>query len=61
MRLGAYLIEREVGRGGMGAVYEARRVDQEFNMRVAIKLVKQGMDTDFILRRFRRERQILRR
>ncbi|HWL73207.1 MAG TPA: serine/threonine-protein kinase, partial [Burkholderiaceae bacterium] len=59
VRLGAYQIEREVGRGGMGAVYEARRVDQEFNMRVAIKLVKRGMDTDFILRRFRRERQIL--
>lgn len=58
-RLGAYRIEREIGRGGMGAVYEALRVDQEFNKRVAIKLVKRGMDTDFILRRFRKERQIL--
>jgi serine/threonine protein kinase/tetratricopeptide (TPR) repeat protein len=59
MRLGAYLIIREIGRGGMGAVYEAQRVDQEFDKRVAIKLVKRGMDTDFILRRFRKERQIL--
>jgi serine/threonine protein kinase/tetratricopeptide (TPR) repeat protein len=58
-RLGAYQIEREVGRGGMGAVYEAIRADREFKMRVAIKLVKRGMDTDFILRRFRTERQIL--
>ncbi|HEY6231408.1 MAG TPA: protein kinase [Pyrinomonadaceae bacterium] len=58
-RLGPYRIEREIGRGGMGAVYEAIRVDKEFNMRVAIKLVKRGMDTDFILRRFRTERQIL--
>jgi serine/threonine protein kinase/tetratricopeptide (TPR) repeat protein len=58
-RLGAYRIEREIGRGGMGAVYEAIRVDKEFNKRVAIKLVKRGMDTDFILRRFRTERQIL--
>jgi serine/threonine protein kinase/tetratricopeptide (TPR) repeat protein len=58
-RLGAYRIEREIGRGGMGAVYEALRVDKEFNKRVAIKLVKRGMDTDFILRRFRKERQIL--
>lgn len=58
-RLGAYRIEREVGRGGMGAVYEAIRVDKEFAMRAAIKLVKRGMDTDFILRRFRTERQIL--
>ena len=58
-RLGAYRIEREIGRGGMGAVYEATRADNEFNKRAAIKLVKRGMDTDFILRRFRKERQIL--
>ena len=35
------------------------RVDNEFRLRVAIKLVKRGMDTDFVLRRFRKERQIL--
>jgi len=58
-RVGAYQIEREIGRGGMGAVYEAVRADKEFTKRVAIKLVKRGMDTDFILRRFRKERQIL--
>src|SRR6185503_5635574 len=58
-RIGAYRIEREVGRGGMGAVYEAVRADNMFRKRVAIKLVKRGMDTDFILRRFRNERQIL--
>jgi TolB-like protein/tetratricopeptide (TPR) repeat protein len=58
-RLGAYQVQREIGRGGMGAVYEALRADNEFTRRVAIKLVKRGMDTDFILRRFRKERQIL--
>src|SRR6478672_2152670 len=58
-RLGAYRIEREIGRGGMGAVYEAMRADGEFHLRVAIKIVKRGMDTDLILQRFRRERQIL--
>ncbi len=58
-RLGAYRIERELGRGGMGTVYEATRVDNEFRKRAAIKLVKRGMDTDFVLRRFRKERQIL--
>src|SRR2546423_1760765 len=57
--LGAYRVEREVGRGGMGTVYEAVRADNIFRRRVAIKLVKRGMDTDFVLRRFRNERQIL--
>lgn len=58
-RLGAYEIVREIGRGGMGAVYLARRADSEFEKLVAIKLIKRGMDTDFILKRFRNERQIL--
>lgn len=58
-RVGAYRIEREIGRGGMGAVYLGVRADNEFQKRVAVKLIKRGMDTDFILRRFRRERQIL--
>src|SRR5438034_3713039 len=58
-RLGSYRIERQVGRGGMGTVYEAARDDKEFKKRAAIKLVKRGMDTDFVLRRFRQERQIL--
>ncbi len=57
--LGNYRIEREVGRGGMGAVYEAYRADGEFRLRVALKVVKRGIDTDFVLRRFRNERQIL--
>ncbi len=58
-RVGAYRLEYEIGRGGMGAVYLGVRADNEFQKRVAIKLIKRGMDTDFILRRFRRERQIL--
>jgi serine/threonine protein kinase/tetratricopeptide (TPR) repeat protein len=58
-RVGSYRLVREVGRGGMGAVYEALRADGEFRHRVAVKLIKRGMDTDFILRRFRNERQIL--
>ena len=58
-RLGSYRIEREIGRGGMGSVYLAVRADDEYQKRVAIKLIKRGMDTDFIVRRFRNERQIL--
>ncbi len=58
-RLGSYRIVQEIGRGGMGSVYLAVRADDEFQKRVAIKLIKRGMDTDFIVRRFRNERQIL--
>ncbi|MEQ1690079.1 MAG: serine/threonine-protein kinase [Gemmatimonas sp.] len=58
-RLGAYEVVRMVGRGGMGTVYEAVRVDDQYRKRVAIKLVQQGLDTTVALVRFRRERQIL--
>lgn len=58
-RLGPYKILRELGRGGMGTVYLAARDDDNYRKQVAIKLIKRGMDTDAILRRFRNERQIL--
>ena len=58
-RLGPYKIIGEIGRGGMGVVYLAERDDEQFTKRVAIKLIKRGMDTDAVLRRFRNERQIL--
>ncbi|HLW77326.1 MAG TPA: serine/threonine-protein kinase, partial [Bryobacteraceae bacterium] len=58
-RIGAYRIGGEIGRGGMGAVYLATRDDDQFHKRVAIKVVKPGMDTSEVLARFRYERQIL--
>lgn len=58
-RVGVYRLTRQIGRGGMGAVYQAERADGEFQQTVAVKLIKRGMDTDFIVRRFRHERQIL--
>ena len=58
-RIGAYRLITELGRGGMGAVFLAQRDDAAFKKSVAIKLIKRGMDTDFILKRFRNERQIL--
>lgn len=57
-RVGHYRIIEELGRGGMGAVFLARRED-EFEKVVALKIIKRGMDTDDTLRRFRNERQIL--
>ncbi|MGZ5021048.1 MAG: protein kinase domain-containing protein [Chthoniobacterales bacterium] len=60
-RMGAYELVRELGRGGMGTVWLARRADQHFEKLVAIKLLKRGTDTDEVLSRFQAERQILAR
>jgi serine/threonine protein kinase len=59
--IGPYRVIRELGRGGMGTVFLAERADGEHSAKVAIKLVRPGMDTEFILARFRRERQTLAR
>ena len=58
-RIGAYELLKEIGQGGMGAVFLAVRSDNQFQKQVAIKIIKRGMDTEFILRRFYSERQIL--
>ena len=58
-RIGAYQLTGLIGQGGMGAVYRGVRVDDQYHKQVAIKLLKRGMDTDFMLSRFRQERQIL--
>ena len=56
-QIGQYKIVREIGRGGMGVVFLAERED--FERRVALKVIKRGMDSEAILRRFLNERQIL--
>ncbi len=57
-RIGAYELLSELGRGGMGIVFLARRADDEFQRKVAIKLVSGGLADDAALGRFRSERQI---
>lgn len=57
--VGPYKLLRRVGTGGMASVYAAIRVDQHFHKIVALKLVKPGMDSEEILRRFCNERQVL--
>ena len=59
-RIGPYQVQRELGRGGMGVVYLAER-DDAFHKQVALKVIKRGLDTDDVLRRFRYERQVLAR
>ena len=58
-RIGDYRIVRELGQGGMGTVYLAERDEPGFRRTVAIKVVRPGMETGFVLRRFQTERQIL--
>lgn len=60
-RIGAYAVQREIGRGGMGTVYLAARADGYFEKKVAIKLLSSGVDTEEMVRRFQSERQVLAR
>ncbi|MGH7503954.1 MAG: serine/threonine-protein kinase [Longimicrobiales bacterium] len=58
-RFGPWKVVSMLGRGGMGAVYLAERADGSFQQQVALKIVRHGMDSGDILRRFIAERQIL--
>jgi serine/threonine protein kinase/tetratricopeptide (TPR) repeat protein len=60
-RVGAFELVRELGSGGMGSVYLARRVDAEFEQQVAVKLIRDGDESAPIVARFKAERQILAR
>jgi eukaryotic-like serine/threonine-protein kinase len=61
VRIGPYVVERELGSGGMGAVYLAHRADETFEKRVAIKLIRAALATGDAVLRFKRERRILAR
>ncbi|MFB9069303.1 serine/threonine-protein kinase [Pseudofulvimonas gallinarii] len=61
LRLGAYRLVEPLGQGGMGEVWLAERADGEYRQRVAVKLLKRGIDTQAVLRRFLQERSILAR
>jgi len=58
-RVGPYRMIREIGRGGMGAVWLAERDDEQFQKRVAVKLIAAGLPVSEAVRRFSEERQIL--
>ncbi len=60
-RIGAYRLVGLLGRGGMGEVHLAERVDREFEHQVAIKLISAHEDAPLVQQRFLSERQILAR
>src|SRR5262249_42508127 len=57
--VGPYRIIREIGRGGLGYVLLGYKESDPTRRRVAIKLVKKGMDTVDILQRFEQEQKVL--
>ncbi len=57
-KIGIYEIVREIGVGGMGAIYLARRADGKFEQQVAIKMLKREFNHEKLRRHFRREREI---
>jgi tetratricopeptide (TPR) repeat protein/predicted Ser/Thr protein kinase len=59
LRMGAYQLEKLLGRGGMGAVYLAHRADGEFEQKVAVKIIGLPFELEGLRERFRQERQIL--
>lgn len=61
VRVGAFEIEKLIGTGGMGEVFLARRADGRFDQEVAIKLLRAGLKSVNMIRRFRVERHILAR
>jgi len=60
-RVGPWRVEGVLGEGGMGRVYTALRDDGAYEQAVALKVVKRGMDSRAVLRRFEAERRILAR
>src|SRR2546422_15426 len=60
-RIGHYQIVRQIGRGGMGAVYLARRADDVFSKHIAIKVLRPERNYPELLRRFRQESDIVAR
>lgn len=57
--IGPYQVIAAIGKGGMGAVYRAVRVEEQYVKQVAIKLLRPGFADDSYQRRFMNERQIM--
>jgi serine/threonine-protein kinase len=60
-RIGPWRLGERLGAGGMGEVWAAERADGAFEQRVAVKLLRRGLESESLLRRFLLERRILAR
>jgi serine/threonine protein kinase/tetratricopeptide (TPR) repeat protein len=60
-RIGPWLVTELLGTGGMGDVWEAHRADGAYDARVAIKVVRTGLDSAAVLERFALEQRTLAR
>ncbi|MGE4071603.1 MAG: protein kinase [Lysobacterales bacterium] len=60
-QIGPFRLRARLGRGGMGEVYRAERIDGDYAQSVAIKLLRRGLDSEDVLARFLQERRILAR
>jgi len=58
-QVGPYRIVQLIAQGGMGAVYQAVRVDDLYRKVVAMKVIRRGVADEYVLRHFDTERQIL--
>ncbi len=58
-RVGPYELREEIGRGGMGRVFRAERIDGSVNQEVAIKFVRWELVDEKLVRRFQLERQLM--
>lgn len=56
--IGRYKLLEQIGEGGFGVVYMAEQTEP-INRRVALKIIKLGMDTKSVIARFEAERQVL--
>ena len=57
-QIGPYKLLQEIGEGGFGVVYMAEQTEP-VERRVALKIIKPGMDTRQVIARFEAERQAL--
>jgi len=58
-RIGSWRLVREIGRGGMGVVFEALREGEGFQTRFALKLIRAGFVSRKLAEQFRQERRLL--